>query len=1209
MRSMKDLTLLYRELNEEIDELQQRAKDTSESIIIPEGASKEMKSQLNEMRSALNTYASDLISQQKDIQDAYGVTLSRFRELNKYQQNYSKNFKHLFSSNDLYNLPNQNKKGMDKEDAALLNVEELKRAKSIVQSMASDVDDVTDRFTDVISKIKEVNKLERRTESMSRRANASQYMSYQQAASFVKDRGTVEHDYNAHKEDNLTAMVKMGRDRTRLHQDIKAIENNETATQEQIDRKIAYQQEIEAIDKEFEARMELNKVLERTIANMQKYNASIQGIEVKPERGTMGGMIYERAPAIGLALGGAMGGVVGNLYHQGAGISRGMRDDEITIGQRTDTDGAHWRDGIRNGALDAGLKDRLGFTGQEMLTFQNNYLSNNGFTGMDDLNTAMQGQATFSRVSGVSASDTNQLFSTLFGTGAVSGNQVKTFQDAFIGAIKRSGMEGREKEQLQALDGILVSMSQGRTLSNDQVMNAVGLQTMLASSGTRSLQGTQGGQALTSLDQGIKGGFDDPMVRLLYGQGTEYQGVSGRWALRKQMGKGITDIENVNTMIRASEQMGGDNEFAQNEAFASLADHLNIEMSSEQIEGIMKMYRDGQLTQENLDKINKESGVVGGKTAEDRLKEYQESSAATDNQSDATTQKQAAELYDYGEVIREVNASMANMNSALYAATLAIAALGVAAVASSGMFLMSAGVRTLAAGTYGANGAQRGLFGRLPQAISGFFGGGRGGGGGGVRPPTGVPPGYTTTPGGIIVPNTGGGGTGGAAGGTRSYTTGGWFGPRNGSLPNPGPSAMNGGAAAGGTAAASGMSKFMSGAGKFLSKAALPISMLFAAGHVLGADEGEKGKATGEATGGILGGLAAGAGTGALIGTSLGPVGTAVGTIIGGIAGSIAGSGIGGWLGGMFDPDKASAAELTPEEQAKMSETAPSDNKTKEMTDKENTNTKARTEDKKTNNLQYERENLHTYEMILQRASQLLQQARSQGGIFGNNGAVGGTGTYSGGGGAPGNLTGNSNSEKIWSFFADKGMGAGAIAGIMGNLQQESGLDPNAQNANGAYGIAQWMGGRKTGLQDYASKNGLEANSLEAQLGWLWEEMQNGQNGNVNDMAGMSAAQAAEYFEKKFERSGGSAMGKRKDYADDFFNQFGNKQWSTNPGASTGKTASNVRVDSTITVNVKGDESVADKINNSKEMKAAAQRINQMIYGSNDFYSKEMKLV
>jgi len=171
-------------------------------------------------------------------------------------------------------------------------------------------------------------------------------MSHQQASSFRKDWFTVNQQYSNDRNSNLDEMTRIGQERTRLSRQIKDIEENPQSTQREIDKKIALQQTVQSMDDEMEARMELNRVLNRTIKNMEEYNDRVTkdgGVEVKPERGTWRGMMYERAPAIGLALGGAVGGVFGSLYNTGAQNNRAMRDDIVHIGQSSGIDSREWR--------------------------------------------------------------------------------------------------------------------------------------------------------------------------------------------------------------------------------------------------------------------------------------------------------------------------------------------------------------------------------------------------------------------------------------------------------------------------------------------------------------------------------------------------------------------------------------------------------------------------------------------------------------------------------------------------------------------------------------------------------------------------------------------------------------------------------------------------------------------------------------------------
>jgi hypothetical protein len=107
-------------------------------------------------------------------------------------------------------------------------------------------------------------------------------------------------------------------------------------------------------------------------------------------------------------------------------------------------------------------------------------------------------------------------------------------------------------------------------------------------------------------------------------------------------------------------------------------------------------------------------------------------------------------------------------------------------------------------------------------------------------------------------------------------------------------------------------------------------------------------------------------------------------------------------------------------------------------------------------------------------------------------------------------LDGADNIEKIWNFFSDpaKNLKDYQIAGIMGNIEHESGFNPNAAQPSTtktaeeyvdlgwhigsrghAYGIVQWDPGSK--LVDNA-KPLSEANKLEFQLNFLWDQL----NGN-----------------------------------------------------------------------------------------------------------------
>ena len=123
--------------------------------------------------------------------------------------------------------------------------------------------------------------------------------------------------------------------------------------------------------------------------------------------------------------------------------------------------------------------------------------------------------------------------------------------------------------------------------------------------------------------------------------------------------------------------------------------------------------------------------------------------------------------------------------------------------------------------------------------------------------------------------------------------------------------------------------------------------------------------------------------------------------------------------------------------------------------------------------------------------------------------------------------------QEVYSFFLSKGLGAAQIAGIMANIKAESGFNPSAQNASGASGLFQWMGGRLQALKDLASASGTDWTDVRIQLEYAWKEIQgDGWNGHSSQkeqfMDTSSAFQAAVLFCNYFERCGIASEGSRR---------------------------------------------------------------------------------
>lgn len=181
----------------------------------------------------------------------------------------------------------------------------------------------------------------------------------------------------------------------------------------------------------------------------------------------------------------------------------------------------------------------------------------------------------------------------------------------------------------------------------------------------------------------------------------------------------------------------------------------------------------------------------------------------------------------------------------------------------------------------------------------------------------------------------------------------------------------------------------------------------------------------------------------------------------------------------------------------------------------------------------------------------------------------GGSGSYSGGEAIasldPVSLRGNSTAQRIWNFFKDMGYDDNAVAGIMGNMQQESSLSTGAVESDAGYGtggggaltpgtgfgLVQWTDApRQALLQQIAAKLGKSPYDLEAQLATVKYELQTTHSGALpQNMNGKTIEGAVSCFTGNFEYQDGDGregipvvnhVG-RVGYAQSFYNAFAKK--------------------------------------------------------------------
>src|SRR5439155_23036811 len=139
------------------------------------------------------------------------------------------------------------------------------------------------------------------------------------------------------------------------------------------------------------------------------------------------------------------------------------------------------------------------------------------------------------------------------------------------------------------------------------------------------------------------------------------------------------------------------------------------------------------------------------------------------------------------------------------------------------------------------------------------------------------------------------------------------------------------------------------------------------------------------------------------------------------------------------------------------------------------------------------------------------------------------------------------NDQPAYQFFVNKGLTSFQAAGIVGNLDQESGVNPASVQFGGGpgRGIAQWStGGRwdtsnKDNVLWYAGTKGESSGSLNLQLEFIWYELTTFGYGFSQLKASTNLTDATLAFMNKYEICGTCASSQRISYAQSVLNAYG----------------------------------------------------------------------
>lgn len=139
------------------------------------------------------------------------------------------------------------------------------------------------------------------------------------------------------------------------------------------------------------------------------------------------------------------------------------------------------------------------------------------------------------------------------------------------------------------------------------------------------------------------------------------------------------------------------------------------------------------------------------------------------------------------------------------------------------------------------------------------------------------------------------------------------------------------------------------------------------------------------------------------------------------------------------------------------------------------------------------------------------------------------------------------NDKTSYDFFVSKGLTSFQAAGIVGNLDQESGDSPTAVQPGGpGRGVAQWSTGGRwdsdpgDNAAAFASSKGMSVWSLQLQLEFIWYELSNFPGYGLAALkATTNVTDATVVFQNKFEGCGTCVETQRIAYAKDVLAAYG----------------------------------------------------------------------
>lgn len=375
----------------------------------------------------------------------------------------------------------------------------------------------------------------------------------------------------------------------------------------------------------------------------------------KLKKHSMGITALTGAVATGALVGGTMQGtnIRKSAYDMGTGaIMLGLANQGVT-GRKMD-------DKVLNTLTNTGIHNGTNYSGQEMVQFANAYTSSNRTGNIKDYNKQADSISKMARFSGMS----NDSASGLIQSAGFSGvTNFTDFSKIVSGAIQGSGMSGRGTEMANALSTMLSNSANVGNMTQTEASRMAAFQGIMNSTHNSAIQGQQGAQAFNGMVNGLTN-TSSGMSRFLFAQSSGYaakygNGPEGQFRLSMAMEDARQDPTKLSPVLDQLNKNVGGNKYLMAQELEQLS---GGQLSAHQAYAMTELYKKGDFTKKNVDKVMKEDKEKGGDSKSNKGKQaYSSSGKSTLDFSIAIDDKGNVQISQATDSIRGLKAGIKNV--------------------------------------------------------------------------------------------------------------------------------------------------------------------------------------------------------------------------------------------------------------------------------------------------------------------------------------------------------------------------------------------------------------------------------------------------------------------------------------------------------------------------------------------------------------------